>query len=181
MGSNVILAMGAIIIFGSFLSSSDRLMTANTQIAEQNEYYLTALSLAQSVISEAKTKAFDQVTATKPVSSPDSLTAYQGTDGGAEVVPNPDTLTTSSPYTASTPGFRSSIRFNDVDDYNGYIRRVNTQRAEGYTVSVNVVYASPTYPDSTKASTKTYCKRMTVTVKSPYMPDSLSISYAFLY
>jgi len=37
-------------------------MTVNTQIAEQNEYYISAISLAQSIISEAKAKAFDQNT-----------------------------------------------------------------------------------------------------------------------
>ena len=87
---------------------------------------------------------------------------------------------TVSPYTSATPGFRSILKFDDVDDYNGYKRLVNTPRAEGYTLSAKVAYASPTWPDSTKG-TQTWCKKFTVTVKSPYMPDSLVISYAFLY
>ena len=41
--SNIILAIGALVIFGTFLSSSNRLMTGNTQIAEQNEYYISAI------------------------------------------------------------------------------------------------------------------------------------------
>ncbi len=181
MGSNIILAVGALIIFSTFLSSSDKLMIMNTQLAEQNEYYLTGLSLGESLITEAKTKAFDQNTVAGPVSVPDSMSATLGTDGAAEVVPSPDTLITSSPYTSVTPGFRSGVKFNDVDDYNGYRRKINTQRAEGYTLSTTVVYASATYPDSTKAGTKTYCKKMTVVVKSPFIPDSISLSYAFLY
>jgi hypothetical protein len=181
MGSNMILAVGALIIFSTFLSSSDKLMIMNTQLAEQNEYYLTALSLGESLITEAKTKAFDQMTVTNPVTVPDSLSTVLGTDGASEVVPSPDTLITSSPYTSATPGFRSGVKFNDIDDYNGYKRMVNTQRAEGYTLSATVVYASPTYPDSVKYGTKTYCKKMTVVVKSPFIPDSISLSYAFLY
>ena len=180
MGTNTILAIGAMVIFGTFLSSSNRLMTGNTQIAEQNEYYLTALSLGQSVIAEAKTKAFDQKTVTTAVSAPESLSVTLGSDGSTESVPNPDTLITSSPYTTNTPGFFSNLKFNDVDDYNGYKRKVNTPRAEGYTVSAKVAYASATYPDSGKFS-RTYCKKMTVTVKSPYIPDSLTVSYAFFY
>ena len=176
MGSNIILAMGAIVIFGTFLASSNHLMMGNTQIAEQNEYYITALSLAQSLIEEAKTKSFDQ----KTVSTPDSLSVVLGTDGLAEQVPNPDILVSSTPYTASNPGYLSNTKFNDVDDYNGYTRLVNTPRAEGYTIHSAVAYASPTYPDSTKLA-QTYCKRMTVTVKSRYMPDSLKISYVFTY
>jgi hypothetical protein len=181
MGSNMILAVGALIIFSTFLSSSDKLMIMNTQLAEQNEYYLTALSLGESLITEAKTKAFDQMTVTNPVTMPDSLSAVLGTDGASEAVPSPDTLITSSPYTSVTPGFRSGVKFNDIDDYNGYKRKVNTQRAEGYTLSATVAYASATYPDSTQYGTKTYCKKMTVVVKSPFIPDSVSVSYAFLY
>src|SRR5262249_34588498 len=100
MGSNTLLAVGALIIFSTFLSSSDKLMIMNTQLAEQNEYYLTALSLGQSLIAEAKTKAFDQNTVTNPVISSDSLSAVLGTDGASETVPSPDTLITSSPYTS---------------------------------------------------------------------------------
>ncbi len=155
-------------------------MSANTQIAEQNEYLITALSLAESVISEAKTKAFDQNTVSSPVSAPDSLSGILGQDGGSETVPSPDTLVTTSPYSASTPGFLSNCKFNDVDDYNGYQRLVNTQRAEKYSLSVKVAYASVTYPDST-ILTKSYCKQFKVTLKSPYIPDSLVISYAFFY
>src|ERR1041385_2549653 len=180
MGTNVILAIGAMMIFGIFLSSSDKLMIGNTQIAEQNEYYLTALSLGQSLIAGAKTKAFDEKSVTYAVSAPESLSAGLGTDVVAETVPSPDTAITVSPYTSATPGFRSILKFDDVDDYNGYKRLVNTPRAEGYTLSAKVAYASPTWPDSTKG-TQTWCKKFTVTVKSPYMPDSLVISYAFLY
>src|ERR1041385_6512293 len=146
--TNIILTIGAIIIFGTFLKSSNSLMTGNTQIAEQNEYYLTALSLAQSVIGEAKIKAFDQKTITTAVSSPDSLSAVLGTDGVSESVPNPDTLTSNTPYSVTTLGFLSNPKFNDIDDYNGYKRIVNTPRTEKYTFTSKVVYASPTYPDS---------------------------------
>ena len=202
MGSNVILAVGAIIIFGTFLSSSNNLMTGNTQIAEQNEYYITALSLAQSIIDEAKAKAFDQKTVAvdsvsmmKLIMTPptlDSMTAANalGKDAG-ESVPNPDTLTTASPFSASMPGFLSSSRLNDVDDYANYSRLVNTPRAEGYKLRVQVNYASETYPDSMQA-VKTFCKTMTVFVTSRFLPsrrlpngttvqDTVKLSYAFTY
>jgi len=202
MGANIILAVGAIVIFGTFLSSSNNLMTGNTQIAEQNEYYITALSLAQSVIDEAKAKAFDQktvaidsVTIMKLTMTPptlDSMTApgSLGKDAG-ETVPNPDTLTTASPFSTITPGFRSSSTFNDIDDYANYSRRVNTPRAEGYRLRVSIGYANESYPDSAKA-VRTFCKTMTVYVTSPFLPsrrnssgtvvqDTVKLSYAFTY
>ena len=185
MGTNVILAVGALVIFGTFLSSSNRLMTVNTQIAEQNEYYITAISLGQSVIAEAKAKAFDQKTIGKmfPFASPDSLSVVLGQDGLAEQPPNvpiPDVVSTAAPYTPSNPGYFSTYKYNDVDDYNGYKRKVNTPRAEGYMVWSTVQYASPTHPDSTK-SVRTFCKRMNVYVASPFIKDTVKLSYAFTY
>jgi hypothetical protein len=184
MGANIILAIGALIIFGTFLSSSNRLMTGNTQIAEQNEYYISAVSLAQAVIDEAKTKAFDQQTVNDTVSIAlvDSLTFQSklGPDGATETVPKPDTLVTGAPYTASSPGYRSTYKFNDLDDYDGYHRKVNTPRAEGFIVTVQVKYVNATDPDVT-SGIQTFCKRMRVTVTSPYMADQVQLSYAFTY
>jgi hypothetical protein len=184
MGANIILAIGALVIFGTFLSSSNRLMTGNTQIADQNEYYISAVSLAQAVIDEAKTKAFDQKTVNDTVSIAlvDSLTIKSklGPDGASEIVPKPDTLVTGAPYTATSPGYKSTYKFNDLDDYDGYQRRVNTPRAEGFIVNVQVRYANATDPDVAAAS-QTFCKWMKVTVTSPYMSDQVQLSYAFTY
>ena len=176
MGANLILSMGALVIFGTFLSSSNRLMIGNSQIAEQNEYYITALSIAQSVIDEAKAKAFDTKTIGlfQPLTVRDSLTAAAklGPETG-EKITGTDTL--------SSTGYKSSTKFNDVDDYDNYKRLVNTQRVEGFQVSVKVQYADEISPDATSGSLQTFCKRMRVTVSSPYMPDNLQISYAFTY
>ncbi|HEY6191649.1 MAG TPA: hypothetical protein VI215_04895 [Bacteroidota bacterium] len=184
MGANIILAVGALIIFGTFLSSSNRLMMGNTQIAEQNEYYISAISLAQAVIDEAKTKAFDQKTVvdTATVALADSFTVFNklGPEGVTENVPKPDVLVSAAPYTATSPGYKSTYKFNDIDDYDGYTRTVNTPRAEGFTIAVQVKYGDPTDPD-VPLNYQTFCKRMKVTVTSPYMTDKVELSYAFTY
>jgi hypothetical protein len=170
----MILTIGAILLFGVFLKTSNQLMIGNNQIAATNEYYISALSVGQSVIDEAKTKFFDEKTVLGPVFTADTLTAVNalGREGGAEAVPNPDTLRSGA--------FRSMTKFDDIDDYNGYRRLVNTTRAEGYNVLVSVNYASETNPEASSAS-KTFCKRMTVKVWSKYIPDTLKFSYAFAY
>ena len=183
MGANMILSIGALLIFGTFLSSSNRLMTGNTQIAEQNEYYISAVSLAQAIIDEAKTKAFDQKTDTSVVALSDSLTnpvklGPEGTE--ATGLPKPDTLTSAAPYTATSRGYRSTYKFNDVDDYDKYTRLVNTPRAEKFSISVKVNYANTIDPDFL-TMTRTFCKRMIVTVSSPYLANNVVLSYAFTY
>lgn len=187
----MILTIGAVLLFGAFLSLSNRLMIGNNQIASQNEYYIAGISLAQSIIDEGKTKAFDQKTVSAGVSSRSSLTSPDslGRDGVSEqAVPTTDTLTAASPYSSTNKGFLSSIKFNDIDDYNLYSRIVNTQRAEGYKLKVTVGYTSETSPDST-SGTRTYAKKMIVKVTSPYFPkssssgsqDTLTLSYVYTY
>jgi len=189
LGNNMILAFGALFIFGILLTSSNRVMIGNANIADENEYYISALSAAQAVMDEAKTKAFDQQTVNTMLFTTDSLSARLGRDAG-ETVPRTDTLSSETPFTPASRGYRSMVTFNDVDDYNGYTRIVNTPRAEGYRIFVSVRYASETNPDLTTGA-KTFCKKMDVSVTSPYfpkreingtqIPDTIRISYAFTY
>jgi hypothetical protein len=180
MGSNVIFAIGAILIFGTFLSSSNRLMIGNTQIAEQNEYYISAVSLGQSVIDEAKTKAFDaKVIGVSVAIGRSGLTSTLGSEAG-ESFTLPDVLSSVSPYTSSAQGYLSAIRFNDLDDYNQYSRLVNTQRAEGFKIATTIYYVNELDPNTSSAS-QTYCKRMNVFVTSPFMTDTVKLSYTFTF
>lgn len=174
MGDNLLLTLGAFMLFGKFLLSTNAFINNSREFAYQSEFYVTSLSLAQSVIDEAKTKAFDQKTVTKAVPSRDSLTLslQLGKDGFAEAIPNPDTLTST--------GYKSNIRFNDVDDYNGYIRLVNTNRAGGYRIVVNVDYMSEGDPNVPSVQ-RTYCKRIRVTVSSPFTPQPVALTYLFTY
>ena len=72
MGANMILTIGAILLFGVFLNTSNQLMIGNNQIASTNEYYISALAIGQSVIDEAKTNSFDEKTLTLKMSCQNS-------------------------------------------------------------------------------------------------------------
>jgi hypothetical protein len=173
MGNSFLLMIGALLMLGLFTLTANGLIAENERIADENEYYLTSLSIAQSIIEEAKSKSFDQATVSAPLDSLITLTlpGSLGPETG-EFVPVPDSLTPN--------GYLSLTLFNDVDDYNGYVRVVNTPRAEGYSVTVHIDYASPTWPDST-LTTSSFCKRMTVTVTSPLVSQAISLQYAFIY
>jgi hypothetical protein len=173
MGLNMLLTIGGILLLSTFVLYANGLLFDNSKIAADNEFVITAISIGQSVIDEAKTKAFDEQTVAGTVTLRTDLTSSYslGTDGG-EAVSNPDT--------ASESGSASFSRFDDVDDYNGYIRLVNTPRAEKYRVLAAVSYASETYPDSSKLA-QTFCKRITVTVTSPFFAQPVTLFYAFTY
>ncbi len=174
MGINMLLTIGGIVLLTTFVLYANGLMFDNTKIASDNEYVITAISLAQSIIDEAKTKAFDELTLLAPVTSPGGLTPVHllGPDGASEALASSDTINNQHP--------KSISHYDDVDDYNGYIRIVNTPRAEGFRIQAAVNYVSETNPDSVSAL-RTFCKRMLVTVTSPYFAQPVSLTYAFTY
>src|SRR5437870_4607248 len=124
MGNNLMLTMGAIVLFTVFLLSANSILLDNSKIADESEYTLTAVALAQSVIDEAKMKSFDEAGIGKVLTSRDSLTAPHslGTDTKTERVTGIDV--------ANSTGFQSMQKFDDVDDYDKYMRRVDTQEAD---------------------------------------------------
>lgn len=172
MGNNMLLTLGALMLLGAFVLTANDMMLTNAQVPMESEHYLAALSMAQSIIDEAKTKAFDQNVVSGSVRDTTGLSSTLGRDGSGEDFLLPDTLAAS--------GYWSLAKFNDVDDYNAYTRRVNTPRMTGYLVAVSVTYASPTYPDSS-ITRRSFCKKMQVSVTIPLVSRPLSVDYSFVY
>ncbi len=171
MGVNTLLTIGGLLLVSIFILSGTELITANSTVAEQGEAILTAFSMAQSVIDEAKSKSFDERAIGTTIDVADSLSTSLGVEAGESVT---------TPDTQGESGFASSTHFDDFDDYNGYSRNVSTPRGGGYHVAVQVAYAAEMNPDSTLGG-KSFCKKMTVTVTSPYFSSPVSLSYAATY
>lgn len=184
MGSNILLALGSLVMFGTFLGSSNRLLIGNTQIASQNEYYIAALSYAQSVIEEARTKKFDGTLSATAVNNIGKTVLTPAGGLGADA--SSEKLTDVDVY--GEGGFLSQVKFDDIDDYHNYRRLVNSSRAEGYQMVVNVSYIDPLKPNVPVAS-QTNAKLMVVKITSPFfprvdrngmsLPDTLVVSSVF--
>lgn len=80
-----------------------------------------------------------------------------------------------------TSNFRSFSAYNDIDDYDGYYRKVDTELLKGIELRVRVFYVAN--PSTTSlSSVTTYYKRVEVTVQemTPYLPEmkfTIVISY----
>jgi hypothetical protein len=177
MGVNIMLTLGSLVMFMTFLGSSNRVMIGNNQLASQNEYYIAALSYGQSVIEEAKTKDYR---GTVVFGSTRTASLLCGPEAFAERIAYADTLT--------DRGFASERKFDDVDDYDGYRRLVNSPRAEGYVLVTAVDWVDESNPNAVSGTPTSY-KRMVVSITSPYFPkierdgserqDTLKLSYVF--
>jgi len=156
------LAIAGMVILAliSLRFNSTVLSTSNSQT--ENKVYLTAFSIADNLIEEIKGKSFDQTTIQFPTTNPLTLTPpsqlgpdFSGTDS-AEVYPN----------------------YNDVDDYNGYKDTLTAPYFETYFRSCIVQYVNGSNPDDS-SGTQTFYKRVIVTVSSPFLDHSISISSIF--
>lgn len=174
MGSNIYMALGAMVLLSVFILSSNTMIQVNSRVVNESEYLITAISIAQNVLDEAKTKAFDEKLVTGTVESESDLTQIMGRES-SEIFTYPDL-----PDSVTKQIYNSTVMYDDFDDYNGYTRTVNTKRADSFQVSSIVQYVDPENPDVTKSS-PTFCKRITVIVNSPYLTTPVLLKYAVTY
>lgn len=153
MGSiQSMLAIGAVVLFSLISIRFNSSVLQNMTVEVENKVYLTAFSLADDLIEEIKQKAFDQKTVQFQAIAVSQLSDTMGPDAG-EVWPN----------------------FNDIDDYNGYNKKVALPHAEGYTVTCKVFYVDA---DGTKSG-KSYYKKVEIQVTSKYLSSPLFMSFIF--
>jgi len=151
------LVLGAMFFFTMNSLSVNRFCLHNSEIMMQSEFDYYAISLAQRIIEEGKTRLFDSVLETgTPANPPDDFTYPLGPRND-EHYPN----------------------FTDVDDYNGLTLNVNTPRGD-YVVSVQVGYVKDGHPDDI-VTEKTYYKKITVTVSSDYISDDVVLEHVYSY
>ena len=156
-GQHSFLSLGALVLISVVSLRFNSALLENSTIETENKVYLTAFSLANDLIEEIKTKAFDAATVKFPTTEPSVLT---------------------SPYYLGHADYEIYPNFNDVDDFNDYSRTISTPHIENYFVTCNVYYVSEYNPDY-KVMTQTFFKRADVTVTSPYMKRTVQLSFIF--
>jgi hypothetical protein len=150
-------SLGALVLIALISLRFNSAVLENSTIETENKVYLTAFSLANDLIEEIKTKAFDVATINFPTTDPSILT---------------------SPYSLGPASNEHYPNFNDVDDFNNFSRMIDAPHAENYLVSCSVYYVSETNLDY-KVMTQTFYKRADVTVTSPYMKNTVQLSFIF--
>lgn len=150
------LSIGALVLLSlsSFRFNNSVLENSTAQI--ENKVSLTAFSLADDMIETIKQRSFDEATIEFPT--------------GLANLTSPDHLQAETGETYST--------FDDIDDYNNYSKTVSAPHAENYHIWCKVNYVDGNNPNN-EIGTKSYYKKVTVYVSSPYMKDDINISFIF--
>jgi hypothetical protein len=161
-----LLTIGALVLLGTAIITTNRTSFQHGGILQQTEVGLYAVSLAQGLIEEAAGKAFDTYTAPPADTSQDVKVA------------------TSTTYFSTTMGPESGEvypNFDDFDDFNSATpRSVNVTGVGTFEIWAQVFYVTPTNAD-VNAGSKTWHKRMLVSVVGPSMLDTVKVPYIFSY
>ncbi len=170
MGQSIISA-GLVIIVTIAVINANRLVI-NAEISKMESLArMQAADIAMEILTEARMKKFDQL---------ENPWTYQES---GDFTPAPQLGRESGEWAGDPDAYpyNSADVFNDIDDYNGYRRSVNTTNVSGYVVSCRVYYALPNTPDTPDAN-KGYFKTMEVYVSHPtYLPNAVRISMTKSY
>jgi len=164
----MLFTLGAMALLATSTLTMHQGYNSSYQSVIQSKLGITAVSLASSIIEEASGKAFDQKTDDSVVTTTAGLTIASklGLDAGEFY---PDSI-------------------NDFDDFNNlsiiksFKDTVYCRPYGGGTFNIKckVEYVNATAPD-VAVSTPTFNKRLTVTVTSPDMKDTVRTQYIFSY
>ena len=152
-----VLTIVAIVLLGTNVVSVNRTFTQHGLVLQQTEIGLFGVSLATSVLEDARSKAFDKYSL---VGFPQFLTQLTKHDS---LGPEPGEL---------------RADWNDFDDYNGLRDTVKIPDVDTFYRWANVYYVDTTDPNI-KRDYRTWEKRLDVFVTGMSANDTLQMSYLF--
>ena len=155
------LVLGAFTMLSILSLNVNRMMFSSVLLGLEMEATLNAISYGQNMLDEILAKSFDEKTADnlEKLYNPSEATveAAFGTDGPAEAVSGIDSL------------FESRAKFDDVDDYHLYRRKVLDPRLGWFFIVDSVYYVREDVPNERSAA-RTFYKVVTVSVWNSSLP-----------
>ena len=158
------LVIGAFVVLSTLTLNVNASLINTSTTGLEMEATLAAVSIAQTMMDEILNKDFDQNTvAGVRIYDPHDLTyaSHFGTDGTDEQIIGDNGIDSSK-----TDSFESRTKFNDVDDYEGYVRKSWNPRFGWFDVTVHVDYVNEDNPDAF-SSGRTFYKRVNVKITHP--------------
>lgn len=160
MSNQMLLAIGALFILTLLILLFYQTSIEQTSVSVENEAILAGTGIAQSLIAEIQKRSFDEYTVTKTTYLTDSLSVSGalGPDSGEVFI----------------------TQFDDIDDFNNYSVTDVSTRLGNYHLSVEVDYVVSLTPNTTTIN-RTFNKRVTVSIISTYLPDTLKFYHIIGY
>ncbi|MEX0681379.1 MAG: hypothetical protein WD097_08360 [Balneolales bacterium] len=156
--SDLIFTMASIVIFSFLLLQANHAMVRNDVVMVEHEYENSGISLAQSLINEARMTAFDETT-----------------EGGGA----PESMPSGFREQLGPPVGISRPDFTVFDYYHGYSDTITTQLGS-YVMDVTVSYVN-SEPPYEETGGPTFSKKLEATVREVQTEQSARLSYIKTY
>jgi hypothetical protein len=163
--SDLIFLMAAMVLFSILVTNSNRIFVRNTVMNVESQVEYNGIAVGQSIIDEARSRAFDHVT----VGSGSRI-------GDPDVIPPgmvPSGFT--APANLGPEAGEVYPNFNDFDDFDGLTLTRSTGLTD-FDISVQVFYVNPATP-TVPSAVQTTMKRMVVEISSDLMLNTITLSY----
>ncbi len=153
------LALGSIIILSIYVLHTNEFIVEANQSMVETTAMVPAVGVAQAMLEEIKSKAFDEKIYNGPADNPSDLTSnpYLGPDAGESVG-----------------------NYDDIDDYDGYNQNM-TLNGLNFNVQVSVGYVNKNDLDHFTGSQPFFLKRTVVQVDNAYLSSPVTMHYIFTY
>jgi hypothetical protein len=160
------------------INANRLIVNVDAQFIESDQYN-HAIALGEALLGEVRARAkFDHNARDTEVLTPAGFSSVLGPEAGPEI----DSVGARDSVVANggTTDYRSEKFYNDVDDYNGYLRIVQVPNEAVYRLTARVVYLSES-DFSTELSLQTYLKKIDVTVRNQSNSSAVSLSSIMTY
>jgi hypothetical protein len=159
-GNQMMLSIAAMIFLSLLILNVHSSTTDKLIILYSNEAVIEATGIVQAVFEEIQTKAFDEATTSSAAKERNLLTTVEslGTDSSETV------------YTD----------FDDIDDYNGLSITDSANVMGKFNLAVLVYYVDETSPYDS-SGTRTYIKRVDISINNESLPTTLSFKKLISY
>jgi hypothetical protein len=163
----IMFVLGAFALLSILTLSFNRTMYGSLVLGLEMEATLNALSIGQSMIDEIMQKTFDEKTIDRVAYAYSDVTPNSslGPESG-EAISGIDSAYTSG---GVFHDYQSRSKFDDVDDYKSYHRRVWDPRLGWFDVVDSIMYVSEYTPNKDTTSA-TFYKKIVVVVRHPNLP-----------
>jgi type II secretory pathway pseudopilin PulG len=167
--SDILYLMAGMVLFSILVTNTNASFVRNTTMMVESEVEYSAITIAQSIIDEARTKAFDRILvgSTNILGDPDNI--------NPALVPGSFT----SPNGLGPDAGEVYPNFNDFDDFDN----LTLTRSTGYgdfEITVSVFYVNPNNP-ATNVGARTISKRIVVNVTNDFIPNGVTLNYIRTY
>lgn len=167
--SEIIYVLGAVVLFSLFAITINKSMVINTESTVESEIEYNAIAVAQSIIDQARQRAFDEVMVGKNI---------------LELSTRSQTLlnTFAAPISLGPEASEVYPQYDDFDDYKLSNFQMSTEYGN-YVVNSSFTYVDVSYNSTTgvysvtNSTIRTYHKRMLVTVTHPSLADPVNLEY----